>query len=76
MIACFSSEVPVLAVYLVKFASMARLPACLTCSGVGKSGSPAPRSMTSNPCLRRFSAATVPFMVGDDAIRDIRAANM
>ena len=40
-------------------------PASLIASGVGKSGSPAPKSMTSIPDRRRRSTVAVTFMVGD-----------
>ena len=62
-----------LVVYLVKSASMAACAALATCSGVGKSGSPAPRSTTSTPrrCRRIASAAT--FIVGDTPIRLVRS---
>ena len=46
-IASRSSAVPAAGVYCVKFASIAACAAALTCSGVGKSGSPAPKSTTS-----------------------------
>ena len=42
------------------------------CSGVGKSGSPAPRSTTSMPCRRKRSASALTLSVGDGAICDIR----
>src|SRR5882672_7711599 len=48
---------PLAVVYLVKFSSSACFAACLMCSGVEKSGSPTPRSMTLTPCERSFSAA-------------------
>src|SRR5437868_12134643 len=40
---------PELGVYLVKPACKASMAACLICSGVSKSGSPAPKPQTSSP---------------------------
>src|SRR5260221_1206313 len=48
-IAFFSEGVPPVAVYLVKPLAMAAVAASLICWGVSKSGSPAPRPMTSLP---------------------------
>src|SRR5580704_6694967 len=44
-----NSGVPLLGVYLVKPVSMAACAAALMCSGVSKSGSPAPKPQTSMP---------------------------
>src|ERR1700760_3340254 len=44
-----SSGVPLLGVYFVKPVSMAAWAAALMCSGVSKSGSPAPKPQTSMP---------------------------
>jgi hypothetical protein len=44
-----SSGMPALGVYLVKPASNASIAAFLMCSGVSKSGSPAPKPHTSMP---------------------------
>src|SRR5215212_1239538 len=67
---------PAFAVYFVKLPSIAAWAAAFTWSGVGKSGSPAPRSTTSIPWLRSRSAASSPLRVGDEAMRDIRDASM
>src|SRR5690349_19576440 len=72
--ACLSSTVPPVAVYFVKFALMASMPARFTFSGVGKSGSPAPKSTTSAPSRRRRSAVAATFMVDDSLIVDTRPA--
>src|SRR3954462_10930953 len=53
---------------------MARIAACLMLSGVGKSGSPAPKSTTSTPSRRRRSASAATFMVEDTLISAIRSA--
>src|SRR4051794_41114533 len=71
----FKSSVPELVVYLVKLASMARCAAAETCGGVGKSGSPAPKSTMSTPCAFSLSASAVTFIVGDMAMRAVRAAS-
>ncbi|OQC72454.1 MAG: hypothetical protein BWX45_00909 [Deltaproteobacteria bacterium ADurb.Bin002] len=65
MIASLSSSVPPTGVYFVKPASMARMAACLMWSGVSKSGSPAPKPMTSLPCARRALALAVMARVSD-----------
>src|SRR3954469_3032110 len=44
-------------------------------AGVPKSGSPAPKSITSTPSRRRRSTVAVTFMVGELAIRVVRSAN-
>src|ERR1700684_4569257 len=75
MMAFFNSQTPPVAVYLVKFALIAAMPACLMLSGVGKSGSPAPKSPTSMPSRRRRSASAATFIVEDSLISDIRSAN-
>src|SRR5207253_2365899 len=71
----FRSAVPALGVYFVKFASIARCAAAFTASGVAKSGSPAPKSMTSMPARRIRSTAVATFIVGDPAIRLVRGAS-
>src|SRR5579885_3027374 len=53
---------------------MARTAACLMLSGVGQSGSPAPKSTTSTPSLRSFSASAATFMVDETLIREMRSA--
>src|SRR5215831_17652480 len=72
--AFFNSAVPPAAVYLVKFCSSARMAACLMLSGVGKSGSPAPKSTTSTPSERRRSASCATFIVDDTLMEEIRSA--
>ena len=47
--AFFRSSIPLAGVYLVKSLSRASFAACLIYSGVGKSGSPAPKPITSFP---------------------------
>src|SRR5579864_372158 len=70
----FNSAVPPVGVYLVKLASMASMAARLMLSGVGKSGSPAPKSTTSIPSRRRRSASAATFIVEDSLMREIRSA--
>src|SRR6266545_1236824 len=53
---------------------MAAWAAALIAAGVGKSGSPAPKSITSTPSRRRRSTVAVTFIVGELAIRPVRAA--
>src|SRR4029078_7120247 len=50
------------------------MAACLMLSGVGKSGSPAPKSTTSTPSLRSRSASAETFMVEDTLMKEIRSA--
>ena len=50
------------------------MAACLMLSGVGKSGSPAPKSTTSTPSERSFSASAATFIVDDTLIEEIRSA--
>src|ERR671934_2615609 len=70
-----SSGMPPTGVYLVKLALMARLAASLTCDGVGKSGSPAPKDTTLIParCISLALASTA--MVADGAMRRARSAS-
>src|SRR5580704_927145 len=72
--ACLISTVPPVGVYLVKLASSAAMAAFLILSGVGKSGSPAPKSTTSTPSRRRRSASAATFMVDDSLMRETRSA--
>src|SRR3954471_8435079 len=62
-------------VYFVNSASSALCAATLMASGVPKSGSPAPKSITSTPDRRSLSTAAPTAMVADVAIRDVRSAN-
>src|SRR5580698_8109018 len=66
--------VPPALVYFVKFCSMARMAARLILSGVGKSGSPAPKSTTSTPCVRSFSASAATRIVDDTLMAEMRSA--
>src|SRR5215468_4686586 len=50
------------------------MAACLMLSGVGKSGSPAPKSTTSTPSERSFSASEETFMVEETLMEEIRSA--
>src|SRR3954468_14215131 len=50
------------------------MAACLMLSGVGKSGSPAPKSTTSTPSQRSLSASVETFMVEETLIDEIRSA--
>src|SRR5262245_26467745 len=54
---------------------MASWPADFALSGVGKSGSPAPKSMTSTPSRRNRSTVAVTFIVGELEMRLVRSAN-
>src|SRR4030095_2055865 len=76
MMAFFSSSVPELVVYFVKLASMAACAAAPMCFGVGKSGSPAPKSITSTPCAFSFNASAATFIVGDTPIFLVRSASI
>src|SRR5205814_6315059 len=49
--------------------SIALIAACLTLSGVSKSGSPAPSPMTSRPACLSARALSVTAMVGDGLMR-------
>ncbi len=72
--AFFSAGVPSTAVYLVSPAWMALMAASLMLSGVSKSGSPAPRPMTSRPAAASSRAFWVTAMVGEGLMRDRRDA--
>src|ERR1700693_2801354 len=72
--AVFNSRVPPVGVFFVKLASSAAMAAFLMLSGVGKSGSPAPKSTTSTPSRRKRSASAATFMVDDSLMRDTRSA--
>src|SRR4030095_2177763 len=74
-IARFRSSGRELVVSVVKLASIALCAAADTCGGVGKSGSPAPKSTTSTPCALSFMASAATFMVGDTEMRAVRAAS-
>src|ERR1700683_3443297 len=66
---------PAVAVYLVRSSRNAWTAACLMCSGVGKSGSPGPKSTTSTPLALRRSAAMITAAVGETEIRPTRLDN-
>src|SRR5215510_6469991 len=53
---------------------MAAWAAALIAAGVAKSGSPAPKSMTSTPSRRSRSTVAVTFIVGELAIRLVLSA--
>src|SRR5215831_3709504 len=62
-------------VYFVNSASSALCAALLIASGVPKSGSPAPKSITSTPDRRSLSTAAPTAIVADVAILEVRSAN-
>ena len=66
--AFFRAGIPPDSVYLVKFSWMALMPAALTFSGVGKSGSPRLRSTTSIPSAFMALALAATLKVGDSPI--------
>src|SRR5436190_10716234 len=66
---------PATGVYLVNSRSSASCAAAFTAPGVGKSGSPAPKSITSIPSRRSRSTVAVTFIVGELAMRDVRSAS-
>src|SRR5258706_10713293 len=67
--AAFSSGMPSTAVYLVLPSRIALIAASLMLSGVSKSGSPAPRPMTSRPAAFSSRALLVTAMVADGLMR-------
>src|SRR5436309_8072256 len=71
----FSSAMPGVGVYFVKFSSIAAWAAVLMAPGVGKSGSPAPKSITSIPARRSLSTVAVTCIVAELAIRFVRSAS-
>src|SRR5215831_13052935 len=68
-----SGRMPPVAVYFVLFSSMALMAAFLMCSGVGKSGSPGPKSATSTPRAFSFSASAITADVGEIWMRLMRS---
>ncbi len=62
-------------VYFVNSASSALCAATLIASGVPKSGSPAPKSITSTPDRRSLSTAAPTAIVAEVAIREVRSAS-
>src|SRR6201984_265406 len=75
MIASFSSSIPSTLVYRVKPERIASRPACAMCSGVSKSGSPAPRPITSLPSALSRAARAVTARVGEGLTRWTRRAS-
>src|SRR5215831_13008611 len=70
-----SGRMPPVAVYFVLFSSMALMAAFLMCSGVGKSGSPGPKSATSTPRAFSFSASAITADVGEIWMRLMRSVS-
>ena len=68
--ASFSSIMPSGAVYLVLPFEIASLAASFIFSGVSKSGSPAPKPITSFPACLSSAAFCVTAIVGDGFTRD------
>src|SRR5882757_8271405 len=66
---------PGVAVYFVLLSLMALIAACLMWSGVGKSGSPGPKSAMSTPLAFNWSAAAMTAAVGEIWIRLIRSVS-
>src|SRR6202047_2415601 len=64
---------PAVEVYLVLFSSMALMAAFLMWSGVGKSGSPGPKSAMSTPRDFNFSASAMTADVGEIWMRLMRS---
>src|SRR5271165_3395801 len=71
-IASRRGSMPPVGVYFVRFSSMALIAAFLMWSGVGKSGSPGPKSAISTPLAFNCSAAPITTAVGDTCIRLMR----
>ena len=74
-IASRSGRMPPAGVYFDLLLSMARMAAFLIWSGVGKSGSPGPKSATSTPLAFSFSASARTAAVGEIWIRLMRSVN-
>src|SRR4030095_9494586 len=66
---------PMALVYREKFASMAAFAASLTWVGVGKSGSPAPKSTIWTPVRFQRSASAATFMVAEPVTLARRCAS-
>src|SRR4029077_10474784 len=71
-----SGAMPAVGVYFVRFRASASMAAALMWMGVGKSGSPGPKSTTSRPRARNFSASARTTMVGETVMRSTRLANL
>src|SRR5207249_2931016 len=74
-IASRSGMIPPVGVYLDLFSSIALIAAFLMWSGVGKSGSPGPKSAISTPRDLSFSASEITAAVGEICMRLIRSVN-
>src|SRR5882672_6099205 len=70
-----SVMIPPAGVYFDLFSSIALIPAFLMWSGVGKSGSPGPKSATSTPRDLSFSASAITAAVGEICMRLMRSVN-
>src|SRR6266480_4956225 len=66
---------PPAAVYFDLFSSIARIAAFLICSGVGKSGSPGPKSAMSTPFAFNLSASAMTAAVGEIWMRLMRSVS-
>ena len=69
-----TSGIPGTTVYRVKLASMAAMAASLMWRGVGKCGSPAPKSTRLAPWARSLAASAATAMVAETSIRPMRSA--
>src|SRR5215467_14908866 len=74
-IASRNGAIPPAGVYFDLFSLIARIAAFLMCSGVGKSGSPGPKSATSMPFAFIFSASASTVAVGEIWIRLMRSVS-
>src|SRR6266850_7743457 len=70
-----SGMMPPAGVYFDLFSSIALIPAFLMWSGVGKSGSPGPKSATSTPRDLSFSASAITAAVGEIFMRLMRSVS-
>src|ERR1700687_4263560 len=70
-----SGMMPPVGVYFDLFSSMALIAAFLMWSGVGKSGSPGPKSATSTPRDLSLSASAITAAVGETCMRLIRSVS-
>src|SRR3977135_1567455 len=66
---------PPAGVYFDLFSSIALIPAFLMWSGVGKSGSPGPKSATSTPRDFSLSASAITAAVGEICMRLMRSVS-
>src|SRR6516225_10355973 len=70
-----SGMIPPVGVYLVLLPRIASIAACLIWSGVGKSGSPGPKSAISTPLAFSWSAAVITAAVGEICMRLMRSVS-